>query len=388
MNNGVPFDINAKNIKKFKQVDPFNTENEIEGYLSRLADERYGMLYIHKINDVIEPQVIWSIPKMGYPYQREKLTGERIGWSFPESYRIEAFEKLDGTGILLFTYSHDGKTYTSYKTRLSSFLHKSRFGDFFSLWSEMLQKYPKISELPAKNPGFNIAFELYGTRNKILVEYDTLLDCAVLFGVSNKGVIVTPDTLDLRDIPIVKKLTSITTNNNLQKEYEKLEHWLDNHIRVDTQLIKEKEKKIIKGIEGSVWYLVGRTGTIQKKVKPKVIRDLHYAASAGIPLHSIYTTIINAYEETDNVTFEQVKEMLLEEFLESEIYKKENSIRKMMDNIKLEKVLKAQILEDYQKLKMDINVNKGAVMRWFAQKYNKTKCGKIFKILWDNYGLK
>lgn len=382
----IQFDINSKNSQKFEQMDPFNTENIVSGYLCRVADKKYGMLFITEINGISEPQIIWSIPKMDYPFRRETKTGERTDWCFPESYTIDAYEKLDGSGVVQFTYHHDGKKYISYKTRLSPFLHKSRFGDFFNMWNEMLEKYPGIKDLPNKNPGFNIAFELYGKRNKVIVEYDNVLDCAVLFGISNEGVVVTPDTLDLGDIPIVTKLTTITEKSNLQEEYEKLERWLDEHIRVDTSIIKEKEEKIIKGIEGSVWYLVGNTGAVQKKVKPKIIRDIHYAASGGIPIHSIYSTIINAYEDADEVTFEQVKEMLLEEFQESEIYKKEICINKLMEEIKSEKILKSQVLEDYRKLGMDINVDRGAVMRWFAGKYEKRMCGKIFKILWDNYG--
>jgi len=369
--------IRKKYLRKFEETDPFNPENTVSGWICNSANRKYGALLIEKINNEPSPQFIWSIPKMGYPFDRQKNE-----WHFPQkSKKIEVFEKLDGTGILQYQYQYKGKKFTSYKTRLTPFLRSGRFGDFFEMWNEMLRKFPDIKKLPELNPDFNIAFELYGKRNKIIVEYDDSLTCAVLFGVSNEGKIVIPQNLNLLKVPMVQHLKTVNPNENLIEAYNEMREWQNNHIRVD----KELDKEIIRGIEGSVWYFVDEHDAIQEKCKPDIIQDIHFKASEGIPPHSIYTTCINAFEEHDEINFDIIKQMLLEEFQESEIYKREIRIKKIIADVMVEKKLKTKIFEDYEKLGIDINKDRGGVMRWFSQKYGKDSCRKIFRILWDNY---
>jgi len=238
--------------------------------------------------------------------------------------------------------------------------------------------------MPFKNDGFNFAYELYGRKNKIILEYDVALDCALLFGISkNNGTILVPEIFNRGNVPIVKKLGEIKPTSDLIEEYKKVKEWLNEHLKVDKGL----DKEIYTGVEGAVWYMIGNAWDMQKKCKADIIQDLHFLAGAGIPKHSIYITIMNAYEETDEPSFELIKEMLLEEYMESEIYKKEVLIKKLLIDISFEKKLKEKVLKEYSEVGVDINQDRGKVMRWYAGRYDKRICGKIFKILWDNYGV-
>ena len=87
--------------------------------------------------------------------------------------------------------------YLTYKTRLRPFLGEGKYGNFFQLWNEMRDKYPKIDDL-CWSIGWNFVFELYGKRNKILIDYDIPLDTRLLFMVgTDDGRIIPADIIAL-----------------------------------------------------------------------------------------------------------------------------------------------------------------------------------------------
>ncbi len=367
-----PFNISSKNVEEFEVRDTFNN-NTLKGYIRRDGHSTYGMLYITHVNDKECPQYVWATPKMVYPFDRD---GNYI--HFENVDRIEVYEKLDGTNILGYTYfDAEGNEFVSYKTRLRPTLEESRFGNFRSLWSEMLDTYPEIPEIILKNK-CNISFELYGKRNKILVEYDTLLDCAALFGVFPKK-IVPPTELKLNGLRTAKLLKNFTSKIEFIEEYEALRKWLNENIFQDTE-------GIVRGIEGTVWYVISESA-IQYKAKPDLVLDVHWKDNR-IPKHSILITVINAYEETDNPSFDLIKSLLLEEFQESDIVQQEERIRKIMNEVAFEKRFKAEIKEKYLKENLDIVHDKRTCMRYFAQEYDKKLASKIYSYLSEEFAIK
>ena len=366
-----PFDLtNKKQIIEFEEKDPYNPENVVKGYINRRQGILYGSLYITHVNGKKCPQVIYATPKMHYPFNRDKKK-----WEFPDADWVLLFEKLDGTNILSYNYEDsDGKIYLTYKTRLRPFLGEGKFGNFKALWNEMIEKYPEIKK-HAFNSSHNLSFELYGKRNKILVDYDVSLDAKLLFSVNKYGDGIVPPEYFVGDIPKVKLLKKIKMEDVSPEVYEKHQQELEDELFVD------EENHIIKGKEGTVWYFVLQgEKVVQIKNKPPTILKYHWRGDA-ISFESIYTTCINAFENFDDPKMQDVIELLAEEFDEGMIEKSKIRIKKILAKVTFDKKLQFEVVEKYNKLGIDINVDKGNVMRYFAKEYPKDQAKRIFTLL-------
>ena len=94
-----PFDLkNPKAVITFDEVDPYNPQNRLEGFVNRRQGRLYGALWITKVNGKICKQLIYSAPKQHYPFDKDNV------WTFPDYSYIELYEKLDGTCIISYQY--------------------------------------------------------------------------------------------------------------------------------------------------------------------------------------------------------------------------------------------------------------------------------------------
>ena len=381
----IPFLI-KKQGTKFKVKDPFNN-NILEGYLCRVPDLRYGMLYIEKVNDKHCPQLIWATPKMHYPFDKNG----KFNW-YRNITKIEVYEKLDGTNILQYRYvDHKGDEYITYKTRLTPVLMEGREYSFLGLWKEAMDMYPEVEEMWYRN-NMNISYEIYGTKNHILVRYPCLLDIKILFGRGENGEIISPSAMDVGAIGHPTLITTIKGDSDLDAEYQKIREYLNEHLNV----VESEKEVLVEGMEGSVWYAIADR-VVQYKCKPDYVMDIHWKAAEGIPIHSIYTTIINSFEEMDIVTVDHVVELLKEEYEDRDIYRKINTIKRLVDELNLKMKLRKQIVEEYKAMQekdqeFDIKKDKRKVMRYFAEKMrewglSKKMAGKVYQIIIDNFGM-
>lgn len=354
----------GSDYNEFEVEDLFNKGNWLKGYICRRSTDLYGALFITHVNSKEQPQLIFSTPKMHYPF-------DKVGrYRFPSATEIEIFVKLDGTNIVAYRYHLDSKEFQTYKTRLTPVVRSGRFGDFYSMWFEMLNKYPDIEKVCIKNQ-CNVSFELYGIRNKHLVWYDVPLDCAVLFGVTSNGQIISPTKMDLLGLPIVNQVGSINSYY--------VENYKMNKLKLEEELKLTEDG--YEGNEGQVWYLhmVDRK-TIQFKCKPATIELIHFAAG-GLGKNIIKATAYNVFENQDELTIEAVVTLLLEEFTERQIQACEDTIKHVVKEIKHDIEIRQAIVDEYTELGIDINIDKVAVMRWFGQKYPKNDIRKIYSIL-------
>ena len=358
---------------KFEEEDPFNPGNILKGYINRRQGQLYGSLWITHVNGKPLPQFIYSAPKQHYPFDKND------NWEFPEGDSVEVYEKLDGTCIISYVYEDEkGDKYLTFKTRLRPFLGKSKFGNFFSLWKEMLDKYGEINLLTF-NSNYNFVFELYGKRNKILIDYDVPLDTRLLFSIDRlTGDIIPPSRIKAKGCPKLYPLKIINLNdydlNDKINLYKKLKSELDRQIRVD------EENQILKGKEGYVLYFIRDNKVTQIKNKPNAVLKYHWSPDA-IPYESIYTTVVNAFENFDTPTYEDVVSLLKEEFDDSHIEKSSVRINKILEKVLFEKKFQSEIEEEYRKLGISIKEDTRSVMRWFAQKYPKSMASKIYNVL-------
>jgi len=373
MNYYIPiFNIYGKNVKKFREFDKFNG-NTIEGYINKSPNLTYGSMIITKINDKeVEWQNIYSSPKMGYPFNRKDE------WTFPKYNEIYIYEKIDGTSINSYVYRDgDGSEYLTFKTRLRPILGESKFGNFYKLWTEILDIYPEINDLCFNDKFYS--FEMYGKKNKILLIYPEMLDTKLLFVRDRSGNIELPDKYNFSHPALLKIIKDNKTDDELRKIYSQFRSYLEEKI------VYDEDKKEYKGMEGAVWYFTDENGYAhQVKCKGKTISDIHMQ-SPVIPWHSIHTTVINAFEDYDRPSIDYIKQLLSEEFTDEKIEKSLPRIERILAKVIFEKKLEADVLKEYaelQKKGYDIHKDKGSVMRYFAKHYDKRICGMIFRFLW------
>jgi len=370
----------------FNEVDPYNPQNTVNGEIRRSGRKTYGMLRINSVNGKDCYQEIYCTPKMGYPHSDTGF------YRTTKDDEILVYEKYDGTNIFAFGYyDGDGHKYVSYKTRLKPFLGQSKFGDFKSLWDEILAKddLKNTLELLVRT-NVNLSFELYGKRNKILIDYPVSLDYVLLFGVVEDGMILSPSSIFgayTTKFKTPELMNSFSGGDDFENKYTKLREELNSKlIVVKTTVDGEEKVESMSGLEGAVVYVCGKSGyCVQLKAKPDAVLDIHWAAK-GIPYHAIYTTILNAFELSDNPTPQMIDELLKEEFDESDICKRRYTIAKMLSEVRFEKILKLKIFSEYKENNFDIVADKRTCMRWFGERYDKKIAGKIYGHLMNEFG--
>jgi len=372
-----PFSLrNKKQVIRFDEIDPYNPQNRVRGYVNRRQGQLYGALYITHVNDKPQYQLIYSAPKQHYPFEKSY-----VNWEFPECDYVDLYKKLDGTCIISYTYKNKkGEVFLTYKTRLRPFLGSGRYGNFFELWNEMLEKYSEINDY-VFDTYHNCVFELYGKRNKILIDYDTPLNTKLIFTINaSNGQIYTPDS-SAEGLNLVKlEGEGILTDWD---EYN-LEGKMNTYRRIQTELEEmldiDEDNKIMKGDEGYVWYFMKDGHAIQIKCKPPTVLKYHWSGDA-IPYESVYTTVVNAFENFDTPSFNDVVTLLKEEFDDSKIEKSRVRITKCLNKVLFDRKFRSKLAGDYKKLNININEDKVTVMRWFGTHYPRSEAKRIYRAL-------
>jgi hypothetical protein len=365
-----PFDLKNKNqIITFEEIDPYNPQNKLKGYINRREGQLYGSLWITHVNGKRCPQLIYSAPKQHYPFDKDN------NWKFPEYDIVKLYEKLDGTCVVSYNYrDKKGNFYLTYKTRLRPFLGAGKFGNFFALWNEMREKYPDIDKLCGDKP-YYFMFELYGKRNKILIDYDVPLDTKLIFVRDSFGNVFPPHiaTFGFNGlIPILQE--DAVTKEITEDGYITVQNALETNLQID------EENHIMKGKEGYVMYFIKDGWAVQIKCKPPSVLKYHWSEDS-IPYESIYTTVYNAYENFDEPSFDDVVGLLKEEYDDSKIEKSRVRIEKILGKVLFDKKFQYTLAEDYKKMKFDINRDKVTCMRWFGQNYPKSEAKRIYNLL-------
>lgn len=368
--NNMDRSILGKNVTDFNEVDPFN-DNRLEGVICHDNNEYYGSIFLERVNGKSCPQLIMGSPKMHYPFDKAGI------YRFPPAHYIEVFEKLDGTNILAYRYTDGNSTYITYKTRLNPILKSGRFGDFLSMWREVLAEYGEGGiKWEMEQSECNLSFELYGSQNTILVRYKEPLTFRLLFGVRNNGQILSPTQLHNPDVPTLPIL--FTIDKSFQEKYLETREVLESKLKVT-------DDGYFEGQEGTVWYCHLDNGMcVQIKCKPETIEAIHFASGAHMGKNSILVTIWNALENTDNITHDLVATLLAEEYDQHEIEANRHLIDNCINTVTEELFFREKVLTIYKSIALDINTNKQEVMRAMTPHFTKNLMGKVYSII-SNY---
>lgn len=371
-------DVKESLLSPFDEIDPYNN-NQIKGYISHQSDHRYGTLLIYEVNGKPTPhQIIYCTPKLHYPFSNGDVERK---YHWPKFKKVHVYEKLDGTNIFAYTYCDaEGTSFTTFKTRLTACLKSGKFGDFKSMWDDVMKMYPAIQQHCTKLQkvsDFGLSFEMYGLRNPLTIKYGIPIDARLLFIVDSKtSDILPPVSLD-ENIPALKPTHVITSKKDLTEFY--------NQLREEAKNINmHNEDGSVTGTEGFVFYVLTEEDKwVQFKCKPEDIEEIHWV-NDSIPLHSIVTTTLNAIEDYDGDILhpdfkDHIIEMLREEYTEQQIHKSHERIIKGIKQGVERLLFREKVNEVIPTI--DFNGDKGFVMRQLSKHFNRNEMCNVYNAL-------
>jgi len=344
----------------FKEKDPFN-DHVVQGIIVSTQEDDvttrvYGDIRIQKIDDIVCPQYINCTPKFYYPGNTTSI--DKIPLKFGLN-RVNIYDKIDGSNILAYHYKdQNGKDCVSFKTRKRPFLSNGRFAPFLTLWNEMLKrKGTYIWNIINNAPDYNIAFELSGYLNKVLIEYKYDIDATLLYGIQQaNGLITDPINLD----PAIKPY--------LQFDYVSDVAYRSLMEKVDNLYKKNKD------IEGYMLYCLEG---IFKCKSPTIVSDQSKHGTKFISYQDAYTTAINGLEEIDDInelkdkTIELLKETYDPILIEISMSNIDAAIEDITHGIKIAEEVK-DIYEQCPfkvKTKDEFLSSKRQIMPWVCSRY-------------------
>lgn len=360
-------------VYPFEAEDTFNN-HVVEGYICKSQGMNYGSMFITRVDGKERKQVVRGTPKIVYPFDRARH------WRFPRATRILAYDKLDGTNILLFRYlTADEWPVYSYKTRLMSFVRKQSLWRFHEKWCSLLERYPAIGKELWDANQCNISFEMYGSTHRHTMQYSTPLECAILFGRRDDGTLLSPADLDVCGVPTAELIAEI--------DADYVQNYLWQKQQMGETLEPQSEPCVYKGTEGQVWYCYTGRGVVQFKCKPETIESLHMSAGRGLSKHCVLTTCRNVFEDNDHITYALVETLLLEEFHKDIIKIHRNLIRECIKEVRSEVNFQAGVLKNYGKLRIKLLDDKRSVMRILSEFYPKSQMRNVYKIIAAEEGI-
>jgi hypothetical protein len=358
-------------VQPFAVADPFHDRLPLEGFLCHKTDHRYGAIMITRVADEPCPQLIHATPKLRYPFDRDGR------FRFPPIARAHVYEKLDGTNVLAYRYlDAAGVERTTFKLRLHPVLRNGTFGGFLDMWRELLARHPEVVSLPTRN-GCGISFELYGGRNPHLIAYDEPLALAVLFGVDPATArLIAPFQLELGSVPAVPLVAELRAGDDPVARFEKLRAELEaRNVRISDEQFS--------GTEGAVWCVTEPSGIVSLwKCKPESIEEIHWAA--GINKQAVLATCWNALETVDELSFDTVRPLLLEEYPPEDVDAFRPHVEECIAAVQAELAFRAQVVAAYEAIRaegLSFPADKAAVMRLLAPRFTKGEMRRVYAAL-------
>lgn len=361
-----------QDLHPFRDIDPFNAIT-VAGFICRRPDHRYGALVIYHADGPTDPQVVYGTPKMGYPFDRAGR------WAFPPAARLEAYEKLDGTNVLAFSYrTASGKTVVSYKTRLMPFLGDRRMGSFLTMWRRLLDENPGI-EGWVRETRLSASFEMYGSANRHLIDYRVPLAAAFLFAITADGKHLPPSALPSTPARPAPLLLAASSPSDLRTLYEQQREEMGRQLR--------ETGEGLAGMEGAVWYLLTPGGTWRLlKLKAPQVEEIHFAEVAHISREAVRHACYRAMED-GALTVRAVEQLLLEDWEEREVRASATLIERVVAEVEQEEAFRQEVLAAYRSLGLRLQDDRGGVMRALSGRFPKAMMRRVYRIVADHEGL-
>jgi len=377
-------DVKINTLTSFSVQDPYNP-NVIEGAICQQGDYNYGALVITSVNDIDldRPYRVFGMPKIGYPFTYNQA-GQRI-YHWPANVQTaRAYEKLDGTNIVVYRYPDSKDNYfVTAKTRLAPILGKSRFGNFKALWDEVLEKYPRLRSPGMTREGdINLALELYGYKNPHLVKYDTPIDTRILAMIDNLQEPlpfnrIYPPASCLYDIgfPVHKATPTTSTVTGLTQMYEELR-------KQAHQKNKGRSNEDPLNSEGYVLYLLNDNGWTSYKAEPEEVEEIAWRCEA-VPKHTVQATCWKALESYDKLTTEIVAQLLAEDYSKEQIGNSTIRVEKIVSEVQEAHIFNERVATKYREFieKEGNTLNKAKIMRYLSKTFRREEMNLVYNAL-------
>jgi len=383
----------------FDMIDPFNPGNRVTGIIYRTND-KYGSLLIKTVNDKPCEQFIHATPKFTYPGNSTSSKSYKKGL-FPKFVTVTVYDKLDGTNIFMFKYrDHEGKNFISFKTRLVPFLKEAGFKDWIVMWKKMEERYKDKIDLVKKlllsvKEMSGVAFEMYGSANKILIEYNVPLDIAMLYYIDWNGKIHEP-----KEINSVVCCLNPVSNSKLPepKELAKFSDKTDpDEIYITMLDVFEQNFIENKSVEGCMFYINTGKDIIAWKCKPPSVLAAQCEGNKMVGYDDAYTTAMNAMESVDSIDdlSKETYSLLAETYDETIIELSKERIDKAIIDAKKYVLFRKEVVEKFKSLGLKWNnitskspkQDKDIVMRSMMKECKGANPASIFNALIDYFSI-
>ncbi|MFW9996966.1 MAG: hypothetical protein ACFFD4_33295 [Candidatus Odinarchaeota archaeon] len=354
-------------IGSFDVIDPFNTTNRLKGFIYRDISH-YGDLRITRVNGKPCEQYIHTTPKFSYPPEGELILLKEL----------IIYEKLDGTNICLYPYRDaEWNTYWSCKTRLRPVLGKSSFGQFLEWTEQKIAEHEDFINILKENPAYAYSFELYGSVNKVLIEYEVPLDFKYIFKIDQKNgnlyppvdhPLMGPKCVKPRDGTVNLQELAMTLQKDMERRYE--------NNPVEGVMIYGKKTG---DHDGGRWEVY--------KCKPAQIFDvMREQASPYIQREEIKTTMKNALEVCDDEEdiIPTTCELLQETYGVNKIQRSMERIKAAKEELIEELDFKRKVTDVMSTCPYEIAPeNRDQVMRWVMSKdlFSKNDATRVFNVI-------
>jgi hypothetical protein len=335
-------------------------------------DYRYGALLITQVDEKVCEQVVWCTPKLQYPFDHAGT------YHFPSIVKGMYFEKLDGTNVVAYHYMCDGRDCVSFKTRLTPIIVDGRYGAFIAMLRELLESQPWINTVISQNPAYNLSFEMWGSRNPVMITYPEPLALTLLFGVHRESHAVTPCTA-LESSPGVRiPREYVLTSNDAERTY--------NEYRAAMSIRNQGENLTVEGMVLYAYTVESRW--VMFKCKPEEIEKVHWC-TGGIPHAALWTTALNSFEAADT-GFEQFLALLHEEYTDSQIGKSEARIAKIYAEATAHIQFASRVNAVWTAAKqagLDITKDKAETMRFMSGHFDRKEMRRVGSAVLKQAGL-
>ena len=256
----------------------------------------------------------------------------------------------------------------------------NKYGDFLSMWCEILDTNRWVEETVIGYPEWNLSFEMYGSRNPITIIYDEPLNAKLLFGIDNNNASITPPDGFVDDNH--PDVWDIYQNDLAEPEkcYNRLRSIMSSYNTGGDKFLHEGVV-LYAYTEDNIWK--------QFKCKPEEIERIHWASGTISPI-ALWTTALNTFESYDNPDRDDFITLLKEEYSSEQIGASSPRIAKTWskawDHVKLAALVNSA-WDKAREAGFDICEDKNGTMKFLSQFFDKRQMQKVGSIVLKQTGL-